>query len=98
MGPITVLVTGVGGGGYGEQILKALRLATTSYDIVATDVRSPSKGFADSDHQQLLPPASDPAYIDELLRIAKSFGVRAIFHGSDSELRVLSDHRDRIRG
>ena len=33
-----VLLTGIGGGGHGEQILKALRLGELEYDIVGTDV------------------------------------------------------------
>ena len=34
MNSINVFVTGVGGGGHGEQILKALKIAKTNYTII----------------------------------------------------------------
>lgn len=94
---IVVIVTGVGGGAFGEQILKALRLATTAYEIVAVDMDATSKGFADADHAEIVPPASDTGYVDALLEVARRRGARAIFPGSEPELAVLSAHRDRVR-
>ena len=35
---IRVMVTGVGGGGNGEQLVKALRLARTNYRIIGADI------------------------------------------------------------
>jgi carbamoyl-phosphate synthase large subunit len=65
-----VCVTGVGGGGHGEQILKALRLADTDYCIIGTDMSPYSKGLLEVDHAHILPPASNPGYIEELLSIS----------------------------
>lgn len=93
MEPIAVLVTGVGGGGHGEQILKALRLAATPYRIVGTDVSRCSKGLVDADAAELLPPASDPAYLAALFEVCARYGVVAVFHGSEPELKVMSAHR-----
>ena len=42
---VSVMVTGVGGGGHGEQILKALRLAPTRYEIVGGDMSPVSSGL-----------------------------------------------------
>ncbi len=41
---VPVLLTGVGGGGHGEQILKALRLGKLKYRVVGTDVSEISAG------------------------------------------------------
>jgi carbamoyl-phosphate synthase large subunit len=90
------MVTGVGGGGHGEQILKALRLAETPYEIVGTDVSPFSAGLQAVDHAYLVPGASDPAYLDVVLGLCRRHGVRALFHGSEPELRVMSRERDRI--
>jgi carbamoyl-phosphate synthase large subunit len=94
--PVKVLVTGLGGGAVGEQILKALRLAHTPYDIVGADVTLISKGLTSVEKRYLLPPASEPSYMDELLEICEKEGIRAVFSGSEMELKVVSDQRDRI--
>jgi len=90
---IAVLVTGVGGGGVGEQIVKALRLARTPYRIIGTDVTSVSKGLMEVDQAYEVPPAGDPAYIPQLQAVCETEGVRALFCGSEPELRVISERR-----
>jgi carbamoyl-phosphate synthase large subunit len=96
MSRFVVMVTGVGGGGHGEQIVKALRLAPTAYTIVGGDMTPVSTGFARVDHPCILPPARDPQYIDAVLAVCRRRGVRALFHGSEAELKVMSRERDRI--
>ncbi|CAN0618930.1 ATP-grasp domain-containing protein [Burkholderia multivorans] len=98
MEKIAVMVTGVGGGGHGEQILKALRLASTPYYVIGGDMNPYSMGLAEVDVPYLLPPATDPRYIDEVLKICAKHGVKALFHGSEPELKAMSAHRDRIAG
>lgn len=93
--PITVLVTAVGGGGVGEQILKALRM-TAGYRIVGTDVRSRCAQFALVDQAVTLPPATAPEYLEALLTVSSRLGVQAILPGSEPELRVLSANRDAV--
>jgi carbamoyl-phosphate synthase large subunit len=89
-------VTGVGGGGFGEQILKALRLAETPYEITGCDMSPLSKGFAAVDHSYVVPAANDGRYVSALLAVCKKHGVRALFPGSEPELRVLSRERRAI--
>ncbi len=91
---IPVLVTGVGGGGHGAQILKALRLAQTNYEIVGTDISPNSTGLKLVDHAYLVPPANDDSYIGSLLELCRRHDVVAAFHGSEPELRVLSRNRE----
>lgn len=93
---VRALVTGVGGGGHGEQILKALRLADTRYDIVGTDITPYSSGLVHVDHPLVVPSATSPDYIDIVLSVAREYDVAAVFHGSEPELRQLSLHRDRF--
>jgi carbamoyl-phosphate synthase large subunit len=94
MSRVVVLVTGVGGGGLGEQIIKALRLAAIDYWIVGTDIGPNSKGLMEVDRAELVPPARDPTYTRRLLAICEQHGVGAVLCGSDAELVVL----DRDRG
>ncbi|WP_147818790.1 ATP-grasp domain-containing protein [Salidesulfovibrio onnuriiensis] len=93
---LTVMVTGIGGGGHGEQILKALQLAETPYEIVGGDMSPCSKGLAEVDHPYILPPATAPDYVDALLRVCRKHGVKALFHGSEPELKAFAANRERI--
>ena len=89
----TVLVTAIGGGGVGEQVLKALRMAG-GYRIVGCDIRPRCPQFALVNQAVTLPPANAPDYLDALLAVSLKLGVRAIFPGSELELRVISRARD----
>ncbi|CAB3898154.1 ATP-grasp domain-containing protein [Achromobacter sp. CF-sbj1-Ac2-l] len=97
MNKVPVLVTGIGGGGHGEQILKALRMASTPYLLVGGDMNPFSKGLAEVDIPYILPPAKDPRYIDSLLRLCRKHSIKAMFHGSEPELKVMSANRDLIK-
>jgi carbamoyl-phosphate synthase large subunit len=96
MNPVVVMVTGIGGGGNGEQILKALKMASTPYVIVGGDMNPLSKGLSEVDYPYILPPASSPDYITALLRVCKKHGVQALFHGSEPELKVFNTYREVI--
>ena len=95
--PLPVLITGVGGGGHGEQILKALHRAMTPLRIIGGDMSAFAAGLQRVDQAYILPPASDPDYIDVVLGICKLEGVRVLFHGSEPELKVFSREQERIR-
>ena len=91
----TVLITVVGGGGVGEQTLKALR-AAGGYRIVGADIRARCAQFALVDEAITLPPAHAPEYLEALLSVSSKLGVRAIFPGSEAELRLISDEREAL--
>jgi len=93
---IAVMVTGVGGGGHGEQIIKALRLAKTRYRIIGTDMSPMSKGLVEVDQPYVLPAASDASYLPAILELCRKHRVKALFHGSEPELKVFSRERDAI--
>lgn len=93
----TVMVTAIGGGGHGEQILKALRMASDRrYRIVGADMNPRCAQFALADERIVLPAATAPDYLDCLLEACKQFSVRALFHGCEPELKVFSQNRARI--
>lgn len=92
---LTVLVTAVGGGGVGEQTLKALRLAG-GYRIVGSDVRAECAQFGLVDEAVIVPAATSPDYLEALLAVCTKLGVQAVFPGSEPELRVMSDNRSQI--
>jgi carbamoyl-phosphate synthase large subunit len=91
------MVTGVGGGGHGEQILKALRLADRKYFIIGGDMNAFSLGLTQVDVAYLLPPAGAADYVDAVLEACRRHEVRALFHGSEPELKVMSEHRERFK-
>jgi carbamoyl-phosphate synthase large subunit len=89
----TVVVTAVGGGGNGEQIVKALRASSLGYTIVGTDMQPYSKGLYEVDISYLVPAANDPSYLDQIVAICRKHDAVALFHGSEPELKVLSKNR-----
>lgn len=97
MTQITVMVTGVGGGAYGHQILKALRLADTNYRIIAGDISNFSVGMVQADEAYLLPAADDADYVAAVLKVCRKHNVSALFQGSEPELKAMSAARDEIR-
>lgn len=98
MRQVRVMVTGVGGGGHGEQILKALKMSDTPYFIVGGDMNPYSKGLLLVDVPVILPPAHSVDYMDAVLSVCRKNRVEALFHGSEPELKVFSQNRERIRG
>jgi len=93
MDKISVLVTGIGGGGHGEQIVKALRLGKLSYNIIGTDVTSYCSGRALVNEFREVPYASSDKYLDIILGICEEFKIKAIFHGSEQEMVFLGKNR-----
>ncbi|HLG71804.1 MAG TPA: ATP-grasp domain-containing protein [Chloroflexota bacterium] len=88
------MVTGVGGGGHGMQIVKALRLGRQPYRIIGTDLSPVSFGRTLVDDLAVLPRADDPHYIPALLQLCLDKSVRVLFHGSEPELHAISRSRD----
>jgi carbamoyl-phosphate synthase large subunit len=93
---ISVLLTGVGGGGHGEQILKALRLGKLRYRIVGTDASETCANRGKVDEFLTVPLAREKSYFETIVEIARSRGCIAIFHGSEPEMTVLSNARSEL--
>ena len=92
---IRVVVTGVGGGGHGHEIVKALRLAER-YHLIGVDMVESSFGLFDVDESYTVPPASDSHYMGILLDICQQRKAKVLVHGSEPELKVISRNRDAL--
>lgn len=94
-----VLVTGTGGG-VGQSILKALRLANRRYDrgyrIHTTDMNSKSVGLYRGDIGRTVPGADDTEYIPILLQYCKEHDVDIVVPGSDPELPILARNKSQF--
>jgi len=94
---LNVLVTAVGGGGHGEQILKALRQAAPgNYRLFGGDMNPQCPQLALVDEAFMLPPAAHSEFIDAVLAICSKFGIQAVFHGCEPELLAYSTARRRF--
>ena len=94
---IRVLVTAIGGGGHGDQILKALRMAPKGrYVIFGADANPTCPQSLLVDQFVTLPLASRPDYLTELIRVCRELGVQALFHGCEPELKIMAANRDQI--
>lgn len=91
---LNILVTGAGGGGVGEQLIKTLQLSGIECRIVATDTTVVSTATVSGDLFALVPPARDPGYLDALLALCEREQIAVLLPGSEAELRVISDNRD----
>lgn len=91
-----VLVTGIGGGGHGEQVLKALKLSGR-YFIVGTDIHGECSNRNKVDQFKVLPRADAPEYLDELIALAQRYHCKAVFHGSEAEMMVLSQRSSELK-
>src|SRR5260370_36251701 len=89
-----ILVTGVGGG-VGQSIIKSFQ--GTDYQVVAADSFPLADGLYTARKSFQIPVAWAPEYIDRLLEICRSEGVRLLFSGLDEELPFLSAARDLFR-
>lgn len=90
---INVLITGVGGGGVGEQILKCLKMSNLECRIIGCDMSRSSRGLKEVDKAYIVPRASAPDYLDCIMKICKMNDVAIIFPGSEPELKVFSENR-----
>ena len=93
MTKINVLITGSGGGGIGEQVIKCLRLSALNCHIVATDLTPISKGKIDADEFIIAPLANADNYISFILDVCKLKNISAIIPGSEIELKLFSINR-----
>lgn len=93
---ISVLITGVGGGGHGRQVLKALKMGKVSYTLVTADMSPISIGLYEADKSYVVPPASESTYIPRILDICEKENIRVLVTGSEPELLKVSENRSKF--
>jgi carbamoyl-phosphate synthase large subunit len=90
-----VLVTGAGAL-LGQGIIKALRLASTPYEIIAADPDSRAVGLYWADQAHLIPFASAPDYLDRVGVLIGREQPVAVLVGTDVELPLFAAHKAEI--
>jgi len=93
---INVLVTGVSGGSFGEQICKSLKYGKNQYRIFAANIDLNSAMVVSADEYIKLPFANDRDYINELNFIISKNNIKYLIPGSEPELITISQNRDII--
>jgi carbamoyl-phosphate synthase large subunit len=90
---INVLVTGIGGGGIGEQILKALKMSELELMIFGSDITEITKNFSEVNNFQVFESAGSNNYIPKLIEYCITNKINVIFPGSEPELIQISKNR-----
>ncbi|MFL0197103.1 ATP-grasp domain-containing protein [Clostridium sp. WILCCON 0269] len=96
MDDTNILITGIGGAGFGEQILKALKISDLKLFIVGTDITDICFNKKDVDEFLTIPPASDFKYEQNIRDIIIKYNIKAIFPGSEPELRFFNKNREKF--
>ncbi|MEH6611519.1 MAG: ATP-grasp domain-containing protein [Halioglobus sp.] len=91
---LAILVTAIGGGGFGEQILKAVRIADNDrYIVVGTDAQESCPQFDWVDVAAILPRVDQESYLEQVFSLCKRYDVKGVFPGCEAELKFFSAHR-----
>ena len=91
-----VMITAIGGGSHGEQILKALRISQNNYWILGADAQENCYNLSKTDKFSVLPFANENNYIDQLFDLIKKNNIQVLFHGCEPELKIFSKYRKQI--
>lgn len=94
---INVLVTGVGGGSVGSQILKSLQASKYSYKIIGTDITKNSFGLKKCNKSFIVPPFTRIDYISKILKICNINRVDIVSPGTDGELLKIAQHKENFK-
>jgi len=92
-----ILVTGIGGGGNGEQIIKSLKLSKLDIKIVGTNITSNTMYLNDVDKFYSVPSANDIKYKESIITVIKNENIDFIFTGSETELLFWSNNRESLK-
>jgi biotin carboxylase len=91
-----VLVTGAGGSA-AANFVQSLRAAPEPFHVVGSDTRREHLELADVDVRYLLPPADDPAYLDELNAVVAAEAIEVVHAQPDPEVRLLASRAEDVR-
>jgi len=91
-----ILVTGTGGSA-STNFIRSLRLAPEKIYMVGVDNNKYYIHLSQADKNYLVPNYTDPNYIDELNKIIVKEKIEFLHCQPDTELQLLSEHRDDIK-
>ena len=75
---INVLITGIGGGGIGEQIIKTLKISSLDLRLFGSDTTRLSKNISEVEKMFILKPANSNSYCTDLLNICLSNNINVV--------------------
>ncbi|WP_319541314.1 hypothetical protein [uncultured Pseudodesulfovibrio sp.] len=90
-----VLITGAGGGG-GENLITSLRISSLDLAIFGSNMDKHLVAKTSADFPLLLPPASDPSYVDQLAKVIVTNKIDLVIPNNDTEVGVISANRDAL--
>lgn len=90
-----ILVTGAGAV-LGQAVIKSIKSSSLKATIIAVDPSPLAVGLYWTDKHYLVPMANDPEYIDKIFEIIDIEKPDIILIGTDVELFIFSDYRDKI--
>lgn len=90
-----IAVTGVGGG-VGQSVLRALRLSSLPWHVIGGDMSPWSAGIYTCHRGYIFPPARDASYVERLIQILVQEQVQILIPGTDPELSVLAEAKERL--
>lgn len=90
-----ILVTGCGGAA-AANFVASLRTSGEEFHIVGTDTNRFRLHLADVDARRIMPPSSDPAYIERLNAVIREEGVQMVHPQPDPEVAALSENRESV--
>jgi hypothetical protein len=92
---IRVLVTGAGGSA-SSNFIDSLNISSLSCEIVAADASPHMLLLSKSDNRFVVPNANDPLYGQTIEKLCARQNIDVVWVQPDSELRVISQIRDRL--
>jgi len=92
---INVLVTGTGGG-VGQSIVKALKIADLPLRIITADMHPLGAGIYRGFKGYLVPAARDEDFNEKIIGICNDEKIDIVFIGSDPELPVFAENKEII--
>jgi carbamoyl-phosphate synthase large subunit len=90
-----ILITGAAGSA-AYNFRDALRLDTTAHYVVGSDAKPYHLELIDLDNKYLVPPVSDPRYVDAINAIVDKEDIDLVHPQPDVEVAWYAVHRDRV--
>lgn len=85
------------GSGIAHAIVQSCRMASLPLYLVGFDSNPLAFDAFDCDESHVVPPTSDPDYVDHLLRLCAERRVEVLIPGLDADLTILAAHATRFR-
>ncbi|WP_020668876.1 hypothetical protein [Amycolatopsis nigrescens] len=91
-----ILITGAGGSA-AYNFRDALSVSDNEYEVVGTDVKPYHLELMDVEAKYLVPPVSDPGYVDAINRVIEAERIDFVHPQPDVEVGFLAEHRDKLQ-